>query len=117
MDMKPIAPHLHGCLDYATVLLFLAAPALMGLTGAAAGIAYVLAGVHALMTLITDFPLGAARVLPLAYHGWDDRLVGPALIVLPFALGFDARARIFYLAMGITIVLVGWLSNYQETAR
>jgi hypothetical protein len=115
--MKPLSPTLHGSLDYVTVLLFLAAPTLIGLTGAAAAVAYVLAGVHALMTLATDFPLGAARVLPFAYHGWVERVVGPVLIVLPFGLGFEVPGRTFYVAMGLIIVLVGLLSNYQGARR
>ena len=111
--MKPIEPGLHGYLDYLTVLIFLASPTLLGLTGAAAAIAYALAGVHALMTLITDFPLGAAGVLPFTCHGWVERVVGPVLIVLPFVMGFDGPARLFYVAMGVVIVLVGLLSNYR----
>lgn len=111
--MKPIEPRLHGYLDYVTVLIFLASPTLFGLTGAGAAVAYALAGVHALMTLSTDFPLGAAKVLPFPYHGWVERVVGPILIVLPFVVGFDAPARVFYVAMGVVIVLVGLLSNYR----
>ena len=111
--MKPIEPRLHGYLDYVTVLIFLASPSLFGLTGAAAALAYALAGVHALMTLITDFPLGATRVLPFPYHGWVERVVGPVLIVLPFVMGFDSPARFFYIAMGIVIVLVGPLSKTE----
>ncbi|HYV19965.1 MAG TPA: hypothetical protein VFC25_13155 [Verrucomicrobiae bacterium] len=114
--MKHLSATLHGCLDYVTVLLFLVSPSLFGLTGAAATVAHVLAGVHALMTLATDFPLGAAKVLPFAWHGRVERVVGPVLIVLPFGLGFDAPGRIFYVTMGTIIVLVGLLSNYQGTS-
>ena len=96
-----------------TVLLFLASPTLLGLTGASATVAYALAVVHALMTLITDFPLGAARVLPFPYHGWVERVVGPLLVLLPFGIGFDGPARAFYIVIGTIILLVGWLSNYQ----
>ena len=115
--MRPISATPHGYLDYLTVLLFLASPTLLGLSGAAAAVAYTLAGVHVLMTLITDFPLGAAKVLPFPFHGWVERVVGPVLIVLPFVLAFDAQARSFYIAMGIVIILVGVLSNYQPTGR
>jgi hypothetical protein len=116
-SMKPLSPSTHGYLDYATVVIFLASPTLLGLTGAAAAIAYALAVVHALMSLVTDFPLGAARLLPFAYHGWVERVVGPVLIVLPFAMGLGGPARFFYVAMGIVIVVVGLLSNYRGTAR
>jgi hypothetical protein len=115
--MKPISPKIHGYLDYATVLLFLASPTLIGLTGTASLAAYVLAGVHALLTLITDFPLGAARLLPFPYHGLVERIIGPLLIVLPFGIGFGGPARILSITMGAIIVLVGWLSNYQVTTR
>ena len=115
--MKPIPSTLHGCLDYATALLFLASPTLIGLTGVAAAIAYALAGVHALMTLVTDSPLGAAKVLPFASHGWVERVVGPVLIALAFGAGFDAPARHFYAAMGVIIVVVGWLSDYRGIER
>jgi hypothetical protein len=40
-----ISPTLHGYLDYLTVLLFLVAPTLIGLTGMARTVAYALAGV------------------------------------------------------------------------
>jgi hypothetical protein len=117
ISMKPISAKPHGYLDYVTVLLFLSSPTMIGLTGAAAAIAYSLAMIHLLMTLITDFPLGAAGVLPFPLHGWVERIVGPVLIVLPFAIGFDAPARIFYVVMGIVIVLVGMLSDYRGTSR
>lgn len=113
MSMKPLSATLHGCLDYVTVLVFLASPTLLGLTGAAATIAYALAGIHALMSLITDFPLGAAKVLPFVYHGWVERAVGPALIVLAFVIGADTTARLFYIVMGVIIVFVGLLSSDQ----
>lgn len=115
--MKLISPKRHGYLDYVTVLLFLASPKLIGLTGASATPAYALAGVHALMTLVTDFPLGAARVLPFPYHGWVERVVGPLLILLPSGIGLDGPARMFYVVMGAIIVLVSWLSNYQGSTR
>jgi hypothetical protein len=113
--MKIISPHGHGYLDYVTVVLFLVAPALIGLTGMAGTFAYTLAGIHLAMTLITDFPLGAAKLLPFTIHGWVERVVGPVLILLPFGLGFGAPARSFYLVIGIVIVLVGLLTDYRRT--
>ena len=112
--MKIISPKPHGYLDLVTVGIFLVAPTLIGLTGIAAIIAYVLAGVHLVMTLVTDFPLGPAKVLPFKLHGWVERLVGPILILLPFVLGFDATAQYFYIVMGIVIILVGLLSSYHK---
>lgn len=113
--MKIISPTQHGYLDYVTVVLFVVAPTLIGLTGMAGILAYALAGIHLAMTLVTDFPLGVAKLLPFTVHGWVERVVGPVLILLPFVLGFDAFAQIFYIVIGIVIVLVGLFTDYQRT--
>ena len=105
----------HGYLDYVTVALFLLAPTVIGLTGMAATIAYALAGIHLAMTLATDFPLGVFKLIPFTIHGWVERVVGPVLVLLPFFLGFDGSARGFYIVIGIVIILVGLLTDYQQS--
>ncbi len=112
--MKIISPTQHGYLDYVTVILLLVAPTLIGLTGIAAITAYVLACIHLTMTLITDFPLGIAKLIPFSVHGWVERAVGPALVLLPFVLGFGTPARKFYIAVGIVIILVGLFTDYEQ---
>ena len=112
--MKIISPLVHGYLDYFTVIVFLLAPTLAGLTGAAAMLAYALAAIHLAMTLFTDFPLGLTKIIPFTLHGWVERIVGPVLILVPFVLGFDGAARSFYILMGIVIIIVGLLTDYQK---
>ena len=80
--MKIISPRMHGYLDYVTVVAFLLAPTLIGLTGLPAMLAYLLAGVHLLMTLLTEFPLGIVKLIPLPLHGWVERVVGPVLVLV-----------------------------------
>lgn len=48
--MKPINPLVHGYQDYFTVLVFIAAPSLFGMTGSAGFLAYALAAIHMSMT-------------------------------------------------------------------
>jgi hypothetical protein len=115
--MKKLSPTLHGYLDYVTVVIFLAAPSLMGLSGLARTIAYVLAGIHLAMTLVTAFPLGAVKLLPFTIHGWVERIVGPVLILLPFVFSFDGLARGFYIFIGIIIIIVGLLTDYRRNHR
>lgn len=117
--MKIISPRMHGYLDYVTVVIFLLAPTLIGLTGIPAILAYALAAIHLTMTLVTDFSLGAARSLPFTIHGWVERVVGPILVLVPFILGFsgDVPARNFYIAIGAVIIAVGLLTDYQETKK
>jgi cytochrome c oxidase assembly factor CtaG len=115
--MKPISASLHGYLDYATVILFILAPALLGFEGLPAAISRTLAIVHLAVTLISDFPLGAYRRLPFPVHGMIERMVGPALVALPFVFGFPdtGAARGFFVLTGLGIFLVSWLTNYRTT--
>jgi hypothetical protein len=115
--MKIISPRVHGYLDYVTVVVFLLAPMVIGLTGIPAMLAYALAGVHLVMTLATDFSLSIVKLIPLAIHGWVERVVGPLLVLLSFIPGFaiNTPARIFYLLIGIIIILVGLLTDYRTT--
>lgn len=116
--MKIISPTNHGYLDYATVVLFLLAPSLFGLSGLPAMLAYGLAAVHLAVTLATDFPSGVVKIIPFTLHGWIERLVGPLLVLIPFILGFSDQeaARNFYVFIGIVIIAVGLLTDYEGTA-
>ena len=114
--MKAITPGIHAYLDYVTVAIFVVAPPLLGLTGLAELISYVLAAVHLALTLVTDFQLGVIKAVPFPMHGWVERIVGPVLVVLPFALGFQGTARIFYIVIGIVIIAVGLLTDYRGKA-
>jgi len=67
--MRVIAAGLHRMLDFVTVLGFALAPVVLGLTGLAATLAYVLAAVHLALTLLTHFPGRAARPVSLVLHG------------------------------------------------
>lgn len=116
--MKIISPVNHGYLDFATVVIFLLAPTLFDLNGLPAILAYGLAIIHLTVTLATDFPLGIVSLIPFILHGWIERLVGPLLVVIPFILGFanEAAARNFYISIGITIIIVGILTDYEGKA-
>lgn len=117
--MKVISPRIHGYLDFLTVFIFLLAPTLLGLSQVPAILAYSLAVVHLIVTLASNFPFGIVKLIPFTIHGWIERLVGPSLIAIPFVLNFSDEevARNFYIAMGIIIIIVGMLTDYQAEAR
>lgn len=114
--MKILSPRIYGYLDYAVVVWFLAAPTLFGLTGIAANISYALAIIHLGLTVLTAFPLGVIKVIPLQSHGVIEFVVSFALIVLPWVLEFAsvASARNFYIASGIGIFIVWLITRYQN---
>src|SRR5258706_9073322 len=113
--MKILSAHTHGFLDYATIVWFALARALLGVEGQPKWICYGLAGIHLLLTLLTDFPLGAAKLIPSAVHGLIELIVSVALVILPWVLGFaeNPAARNFFIAAGGTILIVWVLTHYQ----
>lgn len=86
--MKILSPKIHGYLDYVVVIGFLLAPTLLGLSGIPATIAYLLAPVHLLVMLLTNFPLGIFKAMSFRLHSNIEFLVSFILITLPWLLGF-----------------------------
>ncbi len=112
--MKIISIKNHGYLDYITVLAFALIPTIFSFEGIPAYLSYALAAIHLLMTLLTAFPLGAAKVIPVKLHKLVEMIVGPVLIIVPWVLGFsdNLSARYVYVAMGLIIIAVGLLTDY-----
>jgi hypothetical protein len=113
--MRVIAAGLHRMLDFVTVAGFALAPSVLGLRGLGATLAYVLAAVHLALTLLTHFPGSAARPVSLLVHGAIEGVVGIALLLLPWLLGWSGTTRTFYVVAGAVILAVWVLSAYRTT--
>ena len=85
---KPISPRAHGVLDYATALATVAAPSLFNFPQQAARVCYALASGYTGLSLLTDYPLSARRVVPFPVHGAVEVALACALPILPEVLGF-----------------------------
>jgi hypothetical protein len=109
--MSRISPTLHRVLDFVTVAAFALAPTLLGLAGVAALLAYALAVVHLILTLLTELPAGPARVVPFAWHRAIEVVVGLALVLLAWLAPWSGAAPGFYLGAGIVILVVSGLSS------
>ena len=80
--MKKLSPRVHGILDYFTVLFLLLSPSLFDMQTPGSVFTYVLAIVHLVLTLLTDFPAGVFKVVPLKIHGLIEIIVSIALIAI-----------------------------------
>jgi hypothetical protein len=111
---KPIDGRRHGMMDYATVAATAAAPTALGFPRSAEGLAYGLAAGYLGLSLLTDYPLSAKRVVPFRGHGAVEVAIGAALPFLPWMLGFskNRRARNFFLGLtavtAATALLTDW---------
>ena len=105
---------MHRFLDFITIVVFAAAPTVLGMTGAPAIISWVLAAVHLTLTLLTRFSAEPGGIFPLALHGWIELAVGVVLIALPFVPGWSDPERTFYIGIGVVILIVRLLSRYDH---
>jgi hypothetical protein len=115
-SMNVLSARLHGYLDIVTVVVFFLAPFLFGLGGYVAAVAWALAVVHLVMTLLTRFPLGVVKIIPFPVHGAIELVVGIVLVLaMPRLLlaGPGSPARTFFTAAGAGILVVWVLTGYR----
>jgi hypothetical protein len=88
--MKVISTRVHGVLDYAVSLLLIASPWLVGYYrgGAETWVAVIIGLTSVAYSLITDYEMGAARLLSMSAHLGLDFMGGLFLMLSPWLLGF-----------------------------
>ncbi len=91
--MRVLSTRTHGVMDYLSGGMLLSAPRLLGLTDVPASArAFRLAGGGAaLYSLLTDYELGAVRVLPMPVHLAMDAASGALLASSPWLFGFASE--------------------------
>ena len=111
-----INPKIHGYLDILTVVFFALAPSLFDLSSIGMKLSYTLAGVHLGMTLLTNFPMGMIKSIPIKVHGFVELVVGIALAAGPWIIDeiFSPTGKIMFSIAGCVILLVWLLSDYKE---
>ena len=114
--MRVISTRTHGVLDYLTGGALLSAPGLLGLKNAPASARVLrLAGGGAILySLLTDYELGAVRLLPMPVHLAMDAASGALLGSSPWLFGFASEGRRYWLPhllVGATEMLAAAMSK------
>ena len=109
--MRFINPSVHGVLDYVIVVALVLVSIAVGLSGLAAAIAYLMAA--ALLVMITAFPLGALKLLPLPAHSRIELFIGMSLLVCPWIFGFadDLMAMNVFVVSGFALLVLRLFSK------
>ncbi len=100
----PIAPSVHGLLDYVLGALLIVAPFLLGFDDGTATVVSIAAGIAELpVAACTAWSRGIIKLIPPPVHGIIDYVFTIALIVAPLLLGFsdDTTALAFFLTVGV----------------
>src|SRR2546423_11289682 len=110
----------HAIADYAVgALLIIVAVAVGGSAGAVA--TGIVVGVTVLaVSMLTKYPLGVVKVLPFTVHSAGDYLASALLILAPFVINFrhsDTGLAVFYVIVGLTVLAVSLVTNYQYSPK
>jgi hypothetical protein len=92
----------------------------VGGSGKAVATGVVVGAVVLVVSMLTKYPLGVAKVLPFSVHSAGDYLAAALLIVSPFALNFndtDSGLTAFYIVAGIAVLAVSLITNYQYSDK
>ena len=114
---KPITPRRHGAIDYGFLVIALAGPTLLGLSGTAKVLFAALGIVQGTLNAFTDHSLALKRVVPFRVHGRLELGGVPVYFLLPILLGAvdETRALVFYLVAGALLLAVYILTDWKAT--
>lgn len=107
--MRFIPTKIHGCLDYLTGALLIAAPWLFGFAdGGAAQWVPVLLGIGVFIySPLTDYEWGVASIIPMPAHLGLDILNGIVLAASPWIFGFADTVFWPHLLLGLFEIAAG----------
>jgi hypothetical protein len=111
---RAVSPALHGFLDYAVAAVLIVGPTLLGASGGAVGVCFIVGVGQGAMSLLTGYPAGAVGVVPFWAHGVIE--VGSATILLFMGL-LTAPARGLFVAVAFAIYFLAGLTDYRAVER
>lgn len=117
MRHGPISPRLHGTLDYPLAAILIAGPLALDFHDERARVfVLVLGGAATVLAIGTAWSRGIVRVLPPMWHGVADIGATIALILAPFALGYDGHtvATVFSIVVGAGGLVATLLTRFES---
>jgi hypothetical protein len=114
---KVVDARMHGIIDYIHAAFFLSLAWAWRKSEPRAALASLLTGGYILGgALMTDYPLGAAKIIPFEVHGRLDAAFAGASFAVPKAFGFEGTtaARVFQgngVAESTVVAMTDWDSE------
>lgn len=113
----PLPLFLHGIIEYLAGALFIAAPFLFSFDdGAATALSIVVGAAIIVLAIITDYPVGIVRTMPLEVHVVLDYVLAVVLIAAPFIFGFrdDDAAVLFFVVLGVAHLVITTITGFHR---
>lgn len=101
--MQVISSKTHGILDYVVSLILIASPWVLNFDrgGAETWIPVIIGVASTIMSIFTDYELGAVKKIPLAMHLNIDIVTGLFLALSPWLFGFSHYVFLPHLIFGL----------------
>jgi hypothetical protein len=116
----PVPAFVHGVIEYAAGILFIAAPFLLGFDSDTATAVSIVAGVLILIVAAsTAMSTGLIKSIPVQAHVVLDYLLAILLIAAPFLFGFsdDGNATAFFIVLGVLHLLLTIATRFIRDER
>jgi hypothetical protein len=107
----------HAIADYAVGVLLIVVAIAAGNGAEEVGLGVVVGATVLLVSMLTKYPLGVAKVLPFTVHSAGDYLAAALLIAGPAILGITGGIAAFYVVMGVAVLAVSLVTNYQYSDK
>lgn len=114
--MRFVPTRIHALVDYGVGVVLLALPFVLGVSGAQRW-ALVALGLAAITySLLTDYELGALRVLSVPAHLALDVLFGVAMLTSPWLFGFSNAPLWPHYLFGLTSLVLAAITHTRARA-
>jgi hypothetical protein len=116
----PVPAFVHGLVEYAAGILFIAAPFLFGFDDDTATAVSIIAGVLILIVAAsTAMSTGLIKSIPVQAHVVLDYILAILLIASPFLFGFsdDGTATAFFIVLGVLHLLLTIATRFIRDER
>lgn len=120
LQTRPVDATLHGVVDYAAATTLMTVfPRIAGVEGTrSAGQIRTAAAIHAGYSALTDYPLGAVKVIPFRAHLVLDAVGAVALAATPFVTGqWKEGVRQWLPHVGLALFELASLAMTDPTGR
>jgi len=110
----------HAIADYAVGLGLIIIAVAVGGSGKAVAAGVVVGATVLVVSMLTRYPLGVAKVLPFTVHSAGDYLAAALLLLSPWVLNFhdtDGGLTAVYVVAGIAVLAVSLVTNYQYSDK
>jgi hypothetical protein len=106
--MKIISRKVHGYLDYIVAVLLISAPWIFNfyMGGAETWVPVILGISTIIYSLMTDYELGAIKIIPMNVHLIIDAIAGILLIASPWIFNFNEYITTPHIIAGVMELLI-----------